>query len=403
MKICLSFKYQIKKFMLLSLMFCLFLWFASGNVYAGHWKMVDLLADGIANYYVMDDGQLAKGWFQVDGNWYCANEEGEIAIDRVVDGRYVNEKGVWEPLTEAKDYSLLKGTWKYLIYGDPEQEIYITIGDEGAGNIKFNDKQLPCRLQWVSNDHLKLSCDSSIPLICDDTFSFVKDTLYIKEWADGEPAYCYRALTKYYVGSDGAMQSDTVTPDVYYVDSYGAWDGLSASSSALDINAVRGAYNEYLKKISYEQSMLQLNGKAYDPQYDIVFIDGDSIPELIYAVGPTAKDRVHVCTYKNGQVIECKSFGNNGVMYYAPGTGYIDGYSYSSGGHGYDAIFRLIDGSITEVCGGEILADAINDGKTEPSYGTCRINGVEVSKKEFLSYKKSIENNINYVTFEFKV
>lgn len=52
--------------------------------------------DGNARYYMNKDGSMATGWIQnTPGEWYYFYENGTMAVNTVIDGYAVNEKGIW--------------------------------------------------------------------------------------------------------------------------------------------------------------------------------------------------------------------------------------------------------------------------------------------------------------------
>lgn len=54
------------------------------------------------NYYLGNDGSMKTGWVNVDGTWYYLNANGALATDTVVDGYYVDSKGIMQPKEKQK-------------------------------------------------------------------------------------------------------------------------------------------------------------------------------------------------------------------------------------------------------------------------------------------------------------
>lgn len=75
-------------------------WVQTGD----HWYYMDpdgvmqtgwLQADGIT-YYLKDDGAMVTGWLQTTpSEWRYFYESGAMAVNAVIDGYAVNEKGIW--------------------------------------------------------------------------------------------------------------------------------------------------------------------------------------------------------------------------------------------------------------------------------------------------------------------
>lgn len=54
------------------------------------------------NYYLGNDGSMKTGWVSIDGAWYYFNTSGMLATDTVVDGYYVDSKGIMQPKEKQK-------------------------------------------------------------------------------------------------------------------------------------------------------------------------------------------------------------------------------------------------------------------------------------------------------------
>ena len=51
-----------------------------------------------ATYYLKEDGAMATGWVQyTPSTWYYFYDNGSMAVNTVIDGYVVNEKGIWVP------------------------------------------------------------------------------------------------------------------------------------------------------------------------------------------------------------------------------------------------------------------------------------------------------------------
>lgn len=54
------------------------------------------------NYYMGNDGIMKTGWVSIDGAWYYFNTSGVLVTDTVVEGYYVDSKGVMQPKEKQK-------------------------------------------------------------------------------------------------------------------------------------------------------------------------------------------------------------------------------------------------------------------------------------------------------------
>lgn len=45
------------------------------------------------------------GWRQIDGNWYYFDSDGYMAINKIIDGYYVNSSGAWSLTQESQPSS----------------------------------------------------------------------------------------------------------------------------------------------------------------------------------------------------------------------------------------------------------------------------------------------------------
>lgn len=63
-------------------------------------KIIKKYADGL--YYLGNDGTMKTDWISIDGAWYYFNTSGMLATDTVVDGYYVDSKGIIQPKEKQK-------------------------------------------------------------------------------------------------------------------------------------------------------------------------------------------------------------------------------------------------------------------------------------------------------------
>ena len=78
---------------------------------------------------------------------------------------------------------------------------------------------------------------------------------------------------------------------------------------------VEEAYREYIGTLD----------ESEDVKYNLVYLDDDAIPELLYATGSYHAAGVHICTYRDGKVYPVSSYahGSYGSLTYFPKKGLI--------------------------------------------------------------------------------
>lgn len=171
--------------------------------------------------------------------------------------------------------------------------------------------------------------------------------------------------------------------------------GDEQDSNTYEVNEVNAAlgleetitmYAEFLKKI-YDADP----DKMSNLRYDLVYVDEDDIPELIYMEDSYHACTVHMClAYKDG-VFEIGEFGEYGSFSYVPGKGIILSYYMGMGSYLYD-YFCLENRTLREEKYFE--ASESYDGSGEVTY---YIDGDKVNED---TYQEEISNyrKYNFVT-----
>lgn len=90
---------------------------------------------------------------------------------------------------------------------------------------------------------------------------------------------------------------------------------IESQDAFLILPEVYFTYTDYLRKELAE-------GKE-DLKFSLIYLDQDSIPELVYCEGNFRTATVSICKYKDGEVIELGNYGENGALSYSAGKGII--------------------------------------------------------------------------------
>lgn len=113
-------------------------------------------------------------------------------------------------------------------------------------------------------------------------------------------------------------------------------------SKAPELSETVRMYADYLNKL--------YNGSPdamYGLRYDLVYIDGDDVPELIYMEGDYHAATVHLCMAYVDGVYEVGEFGQYGSFAYVPGGDKIVSFYMGMGNYLYD-YFRLENRTLQE-------------------------------------------------------
>lgn len=129
----------------------------------------------------------------------------------------------------------------------------------------------------------------------------------------------------YYVGSDGSMLTDTITPDGYYVGADRVW--IKGRQAEVQDNQYLDAYAAFLRAYKIPK------GSSLKPQFHLLYIDGDAIPELVIALDGCHAASADLYCYAHGSVQHLGSFGDFGKFSYVQGANlFCDTQDYNGGG-----------------------------------------------------------------------
>ena len=232
------------------------------------------------------------------------------------------------------------------------------------------------------------------------------------QWIDGNNdgvAECY------YFDPNGYCLMNTSTPDGYQVNVTGAWTingvvqakmvgATMSSNSSQQSGQSDASYEEVVK--AYKTYMLQKDTDRYNPiRYSLVYLDGDSVPELIFTDGSYHYKGVTICTYQNGTVRpvtmgNLDEFGASGSIIYYPGTGYFE----SEDGHmGYaENILYLMQGATAkEVCYMNYIVDTDAASTATTEYDEFRINGVNTTRTNAENLRNQLVSALTPVVFRY--
>lgn len=214
---------------------------------------------------------------------------------------------------------------------------------------------------------------------------YVKDdgNYVVSDWlADNGKMYYFNAdgymvsnawVGNYYVGNDGAMLTNTTTPDGYYVGMDGAW--VEGGQPGAQDNQYLEAYAAFLR--SYKIS------KGLKPKFHLLYIDGDEIPELVISESSCTAACGELYHYYQGKVQELGCFGGCGSFSYIPQANIFYASSLSAGAY-YAAYYMIQDNDCIS------LIDFISFAM----YGHFTINDSSVTEEEFNNQQAIWE--INY-------
>ncbi len=144
----------------------------------------------------MPVGQMAVGWEHIGGKWYYFKSSGAMAIGWVE----------WE-----------KGTWSYLTSSGAAAVGWLKV----SGKWYFFDEYGDMQTGWVNSGGKRYYMSSSGAMVIG--WCKIGGKWY---WFDSSGAMARsRWVGNYYVGSNGVMLTNTITPDGYRVGADGKWDG----------------------------------------------------------------------------------------------------------------------------------------------------------------------------------
>ncbi len=158
----------------------------------------------------------------------------------------------------------------------------------------------------------------------------------------------------YYVGADGAMLADTVTPDGYRVGADGKWipqGGAAAETSSgkagtFDWSSLGRAYQEKIQDEIRQGITNYYDEGSRGPgnQFTLLYFDEDDVPEMAVWYDYKTQDG-NLYGYKDGKAFLIGGMG--GYLSYVPRKNYMEAGDYGekiAGGYLYGGRFERIEG-----------------------------------------------------------
>lgn len=225
------------------------------------------------------------------------------------------------------------------------------------------------------------------------------------QWIDGNNdgvAECY------YFDKYGYCVIGTTTQDGYTTNENGAWTvngtiqtkAVGTNSAASQTASETAVYKE--AEEAYKKYLRSLGSRANFPiRYDLVYLDNDDVPELMYANGDYHNSHVGICLYKNGKVIPVENnaykdgYGQFGRLTFYPKSGYIKNI-YTIFGTESDYWYSIRGSSATE-----LVSTYYNYNKEDGSADEFSINEVEASREAAESYVQQLVGNLTESVFEY--
>ncbi len=194
-------------------------------------------------YYLKSNGAMATGWQKVGGKWYWLDKSGALAKSRwiksgndwyhvdssgVMETSWINDGGQWYYLKAsgamATGWQKDDGKWYYLnSSGAMAKSAWVKSG----GSWYHFDNNGVMQTGWLKDGRTTYYLKSSGAMATG--WQEIEGEWYYFS-GDGSMAKS-KWVGNYYLGSDGAMLTNTVTPDGYRVGSNGKWDGKGKVSS----------------------------------------------------------------------------------------------------------------------------------------------------------------------------
>lgn len=202
---------------------------------------------------------------------------------------------------------------------------------------------------------------------------------------DGEGYMVSNAwIGNYYLGSDGAMLVDTTTPDGYRVGADGAWiqDGGTQDTGYLE------KYAEVLRNVMNGVPQFEYDFGDYDHKFQLVYVDGDTVPELVIFGSGSHSYHNSIClyTYYQGNVCMLRGFDTIGFSYVHQ-ENWIKSQYIGSGSSIGDESFHTINE-------GKLVTTAAFSGA---NYGQHRINNNKVSRSEYESQLNAMKSGRSFI------
>lgn len=169
----------------------------------------------------------------------------------------------------------------------------------------------------------------------------------------------------------GEWKSDATTPDGNYVGADGKW--MEGRQAEVQDNQYLEAYAVFLRSYKIPESPM------INPQFHLLYIDGDAIPELAISEDIFHAAMVDLYSYNQGSVQKVGSFGSNGAFSYVQSSNiFCD--AYSGSGENVAIFYTLQNNAAVPL----IRFDA-HDNNNDYIHDECYINNIPVTNAVYES------------------
>lgn len=219
------------------------------------------------------------------------------------------------------------------------------------------------------------------------------------QWIDGNndgTAECY------YFDRFGYCVIGSTTQDGYTTNENGAWTvnrtiqtktvGTNSTANQTTIyKEAEEAYKNYLRTAKNEMSL--------PLRYELVYLDNDDVPELMYTNGESHNCTVSICAYKNGKVVPVvnsendNSYGQFGSLTFYPRTGYVKSV-YTGSGIESETWYSMQGTTMTEIA-------SIFTNNTNSSDDEFTINGTKTTRENVENYVQQLVSGVTGSLIEY--
>lgn len=151
------------------------------------------------------------------------------------------------------------------------------------------------------------------------------------------------------------------------------------------------AYVRFLKNHRY--TSYTYSNSIYN-RFHLAYIDGDSVPELIFAENSCHAECAQVYTYLNGKVKKLGNYGEYGNMKFAPKKGRILSY-YGGMGHFQNSFYKLVRHKSVKSA---VFLHVEPQTAAQESVAPYQINGKKVAKSTYYTKLKNAKLRCQYRT-----
>ena len=170
-------------------------------------------------YWMESNGKMATGWKKISGSWYWFNSSGAMVTGlKKIGGKvyYLSDSGAM-----VTGWTQINGAWYHFDSNGAASSGWYKVGSSwywGSENGRM-------ATGWKTLNNVRYYLDPTSGAMATG-WKKISDRWYYFE-SSGALAKS-KWIGDYYVGVNGYMYTDRYTPDGYYVDKNGKWDGKPA-------------------------------------------------------------------------------------------------------------------------------------------------------------------------------